>query len=317
MTDYAVTALKSPIAAPTGASRPVRDGLLTGHNGGVRFLFDLDFSWSYPGGALATRPAQGAPANDQVIYDIAERSNGRYRFNTVFQAPRATYAGGGFDYTNITHAPFGVQGPADAWASIYSAANDYFLWCGYYRLPTEADFKPSGGFAMMFSNTPNTGFHITNVEPFQVAQITSSGKKIQFIRQTTGGSGGQVTLSLATSTDYYANMCQLSFWRNASGVGARMKSATAEVSTSAAVGVNNSADFSTLRPTWGHAAEPNISFNSEDLAATNYRSYRGWLEDLSVSGRDPLVVLNADWARVQARIAKSAAANGGTSTIFV
>ncbi|MER8715312.1 hypothetical protein NKJ09_29405 [Mesorhizobium sp. M0189] len=45
--------------------------------------------------------------------------------------------------------------------------------------------------------------------------------------------------------------------------------------------------------------------------------YRGWVENLEVSGRDPQTVLDADWARIQARIAASASANGGTSLIFV
>ena len=53
-----------------------------------------------------------------------------------------------------------------------------------------------------------------------------------------------------------------------------------------------------------------------DLSQTPFRIYRGFVENLARSGRDPETVLDEDWDRVQARIAADIAANG-TQTIFV
>lgn len=309
MTDYYTTALRSPLAAPPGAVKPARDPVLAAASGGVRFLFDLDFSWCYPGGAFAGRPAPAAPLDNQVIYDIAERGNGRYVFNTVFEAPRATYAGGGFDYTNVTHSPYGVQGPNDAWASIHAAANDYFLVCSYMRLPTEAEWKPSGGIVPFFDSNLGTGFWIGQAEMLIMGFLGGTNfRGFQFARQTAVGSQSSLYINALGSPVAFGKFCQVAYWRNAAGVRARVKSVDGELSASGAVGANNTADYSALRPTWGSYRSPNLSFSAEDVLATNYRVYRGWLEDLTMSGRDPLSVLNADWDRVIAR----KTASGGT-----
>lgn len=314
MTDYTVPVLTSPSPPVSGidtgqARDPVAKGL---PSGAMRFLFDLDFSWCYPGGPLSGRPAQSAPANDQLIYDVSERANGRYRFNTVFEAPRATYSGGGFDFTPVTHRPHGVQGAADAWQSIHASANRYFLWVGYYRLPTSSDWKASNGDLPIFEGTPNTGTYITNVDPLVVVQITptAGNPRLRLRRQINIGasSANATVMDLIPTADFYGQLCQVAYWRNAEGQGFRMKSALAETSSVAAVGTETALDFSALRPTWGSSTEGNINISTEDRAASNFRVYRGWLEDLSLSERDPLTVLNADWDRVIAR----KTASGGT-----
>ena len=320
MTDYVANILRSPIPAPASANRKMRDPVLEGIADKCRFLFDLDFSWCYPGGDFAGRPAPGNPANDAVIRDIDERANGRHVFNTVFEAPRTTYAGGGFDFSNVTHKPFGVQGPADAWASIHAADNEYFMWFGYYRLPTSSDWKPSNGFVPLFSSSSASGVHISNPDPLIVTQVSPSAgnPRLQFSRQT--ALGGITSIALTPNASLYGKVCQLGFWRTPAGEGCiavPLDNEAAVLSGTATVGANNSTDFSAARPCWGDAGGTNLNMSAEDRAATNFRVYRGGLFDWAGVSAVPQDVLLADRNRVRARIAANAEANGGTSLIFV
>lgn len=320
MTDYVANILRSPIPAPAGAAIKYRDPILAGIADKCRFLFDLDFSYSYPGGAYSGRAAPGNPTNDQVIHDIADRADGRHVFNTVFEAPRTTYAGGGFDFSAVTHRPFGVQGPTDAWNTIHAASNEYFLWFGYYRMPISTDWLRVSGVASMFQSTPNTGFYISNPDPLTVTTTTISAgnPRLAFHRQTAVGT--VVTTLLTPTASHYGKTCQVAIWRNASGIGCHMIPLDVEangVSTTGAVGAENSADYSGLRPCWGASGGSNNNMSTDDRDATNYRLYRGGLFDLAGVVETPQSILLADRTRVRARIAASAAANGGTSVIFV
>lgn len=320
MTDYVVNCLRSPIPAPPGTEPKYPDSILTGIADKCRFLFDLDFSYCYPGGLRKGRPAQGNPTNDQVIYDLGRRANGRHVFNTVFEAPRTAYAGGGFDFSAVTHRPFGVQGPADAWDTMYAANNDYFLWFGYYRLPISSDWLRVSGVAAMFQSTPNTGFYVSNPDPLTVTTTTISAgnPRLAFHRQTAVGT---VVTTLLTPTEaHYGKTCQIAFWRNASGIGCHMiplDDEAASVATTGAVGPENSANYSALRPCWGASGGANNNMVTDDRDATNYRLYRGGLFDLTGVVETPQSILLADRTRVRERIAVSAEKNGGASLIFV
>lgn len=320
MTDYVANILRSPIPAPAGAAIKYRDPILAGIADKCRFLFDLDFSYSYPGGAYSGRAAPGNPTDNQVVHDIADRAAGRHVFNTVFEAPRTTYAGGGFDFSAVTHRPFGVQGPADAWDAMYAAPNDYFLWFGYYRLPISSDWLRVSGVAALFQSTPNTGFYVSNPDPLTVTTTTISAgnPRLAFHRQTAVGT--VVTTLLTPTAAHYGKTCQVAFWRNASGIGCHMiplDDEAASVATTGAVGAENSANYSALRPCWGASGGANNNMVTDDRDATNYRLYRGGLFDLTGVVETPQSILLADRTRVRARIAASAAGNGGTSLIFV
>jgi hypothetical protein len=315
MTDYGIPRINSSgIVGKVTNTNLKRDPLLEGlSDGDMRFLFDLDFSWCYPGAGSPPR-TQGSPTRNQTIYDISERANGTYTSPDIFEyAFLPDYAGGGFDYTDCDRNPWGVKGPTDAWDTIHAATDRYFLWCGYYRMPTQADWKPSGGFLQMFSNAVNNGFY-TEPEPLIITQISN---QLSAVRQK-AISGTRDIITITPTSDHFGKMCQLSYWRDANGQNFRMKSADGEVSASTSVGDETDVDFSGLGPVWGDSRQPNNgAYGSEDAAASNVRCYRGFLEDLNASGRTPLTVVDNDWTRIQERIAKSAAENGGTSTIFV
>lgn len=96
------------------------------------------------------------------------------------------------------------------------------------------------------------------------------------------------------------------FWRTASETGIRIKSSGGTSLVTAASGSANSANFSSNIPRFGPATNP---FGS--TMTRQYRIYSGGIENLAISGRSPVTVLDADWVRVQTRITASG------NTIFV
>lgn len=264
-----------------------RDAMLDNANDGVTFLFDLPFGFCWPG--------QDAPTNGDAVTDVAERANGSY----IATGTGVTFAGGGFDYTSLTGGKGYVAGPTDALDAI-SAGSQYFMVAAYMRLPSTADFAITGGAVASIFQAAASNY---TAGPDMVMLDINSSYQFEFRRQKYGSTyqtGGPVTVPEGLRGD----VCQIAFWRNASGVGTRIKSADTELNfTSPVVDTNNVASFAGLSPKWG--ATPGYGHILKS------RLYRGWVEDLSVSGRTPLTVLNDDWTRVQARIA----ASGGT--IFV
>jgi hypothetical protein len=259
-----------------------RDAMLDNANNGVRFLFDLPFGFCWPD--------QDAPANGDAVIDVAERANGSY----IATGTGVTFAGGGFDYTSLTGGKGYVAGPTDALDAI-SAGSRYFMAASYMRLPSTADFAITSGSVASIFQAAATNY--TAGADMVMIDINTS-YAIEFRRQTSGSTWVGTPSPVNVPETLRGRMCQIAVWRNAAGVGLRT-----------IVGSNNAASFAGLSPKWG--ATPGYG------SILKSRLYRGWVEDLSVSGRTPLTVLDDDWTRVQARIAKSAAANGGTSLIFV
>jgi len=318
MSDYLIPSIE--FGRPTAAAKsPIRDAMLEEvPAGAVRFAFDLDFSWCYPGGPWISRGPQLAPVRNQAVYDLCERADGYSANASYFEAVTAGYAGGGFDFgsTDPTELrnPYGVAGPTDAWNPIHASPNAYFMVVAYYKMPTAANWNPSNGFAQMFSSQTSNGFY-SDPEPLSFAQIQGN---LAATRQRNAVGILRDTLTLTPTAAHFGKMCQVAYWRNADGQGFRMKSADGEVSTSLPVNAENVSDYTGLAPVWGDArTSANGPLNADVKKALKFREYRGWLENLAASGRDPLTVLNNDWTRVQSRIAASAAANGGTSLIFV
>lgn len=271
-----------------------RDAMLDGDNGGVRFAFDLPFGFCWPG--------QDNPTNGDPVIDVAERANGAF----VETGTGTAFAGGGFDYTSLTGGKGYVEGPSDALATI-SAGAQYFMVVSYMRLPSAADFAPSPG-GVVASIFQAAALNYTTGPEMVMIDINPS-YQIEYRRQK-NGSTYQGMAPAALPDTVKGQLCQIAFWRNAAGLGLRVKSALGEYNYSTSVvDTNNVASFGALTPKWG--APPGYAFIPQS------RLYGGWVEDLELSGRKPLTVLDAHWARTQARITASAAAHGGTSAIFV
>lgn len=289
----------------SGLSSPVRDAYLRGAAAGsVPFLFDTTFPFSYPGGDYNTRAAAAAPANNAVIGNVAELGDGKF----VKDVNTVAYNGGGFDFSTAgTSALSFIQGPTSTFAGIQS--QQYFLIMIYMMLPTLAQINTQGTIQPFFTASTLGGYQI-GPDIGLMCFNGASANQIGFRRETAVGSNNGVS---ASCVGHNGQMTQVAVWRNASEMGLRLKSAAGGTTIATQpTGSNNTADFSTLPPMFGSV----IQYNGNSLGRF-YRMYRGGIENLALSGRTPATVLDADWLRVQARITASAAANGGTSLIFV
>jgi hypothetical protein len=282
----------STVSTREGLETLRRDALLSGDSGGVRFLFDLAFPFSYAG---------GAPANGAAINDVAENSNGSFQLAAT-QA--VGFNGNGFDFstltttTNTTYDENNVIAPASVWADIDAVQR--FLWCMYVRIPSESDFNSSVTLYPIFASSSHADGYSSVADPLTVAQrYSASTKQVSFRRQTAVGAQSELTCAAA---GHYGQVAQLAFWRNAAGVGGRIKSAGGTTTATNVSGSDNSADFSACQPRFG-TVQPFTAYASEALhrTARNFRMYRGFIENLDTSGRNPVTVLDADYERTIAR----------------
>lgn len=258
------------------------DAFCQGDNGGVKFLFDLA---SFP----------DSPATGNVIKDRAEVGDGSV---TLTGTGAVVKAGGGFDFSAVDDRSNCVAAPAGALASINT--NENFLVFFYWKLPAEADWYSNTGFIPLFDTTAhNSGYSAPVAD--MVAIGTTSAKELSVRRQTAGAT--VTTRAIPLVSGDYGIMNLWAYWRNASGDGVMLQNANRRVISPGTRSGDNSGDFSANvakfgvpQALWGtFAAKPSLaSFN-------NFRLYRGGFEDLSISGRAPVDILDADYARTVAR----------------
>ena len=294
-----VYTLNSPVVSnDTNLPIAVRDAVLKEDNGGVRFLFDLGFGFCYPGGPYTGRPAAGQPGDGSLIADIAEIGNGSF-VKSLGQT--VDYAGGGFDFSTLTLAVTSlvidpsnhVLAPA-VWAGIQ--AEQKFMVAKYIKMPTSGDWNSSNTIFPFFASSSALTAYAEAADPVVLNMSATSG--IQARRQTAVGE--HVALS-ASQTAHYGLVTQVAFWRTATETGLRLKSSAGTTLVTGAAGSLNAADCSACLPRFG-IVKPFTNFTiPEHRTARNFRMYRGWIENLALSGRSPAAVLDADWDRVSAR----------------
>jgi hypothetical protein len=290
--------LKSPVVSPD-TSLPViyRDKLLEGVlNDGVRFIADLAFPFSYPGGAFAGRAAAAAPANGALVADIAEVADGSV---VVVSGQAIGYAGGGFDFSALTARGSYLQIPASVANDIYTAYggnSQHFLFCAYVKLPASGEWNTLGSIAPFMSfASANAAVGVPDIVSVGQANPTS----LQSVRQTAGATLANNTVVIPSN--YFGLFAQVAFWRNAAGVGLTIKTANGRTTSTGAVGSNNSENFSAQTGKVGVCPAYWSSSLTGQSGAKNFRVYRCFVENLARSARDPLTVLDADYARVVAR----------------
>lgn len=262
----------------------VADPLLVGDNGGIVQLFDLAYGGSWV--------KQANPSTGDVIEDMSPRNND---LTTAFNSSnQVVFAGGGFDFAATTAGmPYAVRadvGKAPL-ATIHAAAYDYFLVCGYYRLPAAWNAAPT--IQVIFSTSS-----VYNADPDLLSfGMAAAGSSFTFRRQTSGSTRVEVNLP-AVPAAYLGKVAQIAFLRTAAGTYGHIRTSAGIVSATGPAGVDNAGDYSANRPMWGAAA------NLADLSAggrRDIRVYRGFISDLNTDPRDPIQTLADDWARVASR----------------
>lgn len=255
---------------------------------GVKFLFDLASQLSWP--SLA------APANGAAVKDIAGGADGSV---ALVAGQAITYAGGGFDFSAISLVPDVVKAPSGCLQSIHAADNDYFMVAFYAKMPLLGEWNVAASISPMFSCTDGVnGYATPEADLVTISQWYNSGKFLNARRQTNGSTANDA-ISISPVL-HHGLVTQVAYWRNASGCGLRMKSSGGTTLGTGPVGSNNTGDFSSKRPRWGICDSFNNPSN-HGAGPWHWRLYRGWLEDLSITDRDPVTVLDADYARTIAR----------------
>ncbi len=264
-------------------------------DGAVTFLFDFfaDYEASH---------AAAAYLNGQVIADLAAGDDGAMAVaagNVVGSVADL----GGADFSAITTGTGGtnVRGSVGCLADIRTGAQ-HFLLVGYFTLPSLADWNTAAALAAFFQTADAD--YTAGADLATVAQYTTGGvPRLEVRRQTNGGSGIVQTV-LFPDAAAYGKLAQLAFWRNAAGVGLRLRTSASDQAVTGAVGAANSGDFSATRPQWGLTnGFWTMAGVPAHVNAANFAVHRGWIENLEVSGRPPATVLDEDWARISARVA--------------
>jgi len=286
-----------------------RDPLIYGAtNEGIRFIADLGFGYCYPGGALSGRPAASAPANAAVVYDASDTANGIVR---VAAGDSVAYAGGGFNFGTVTKQGNYLEIPESVAADIYTVYggnSQQFMVCAYIKMPSSANWNTNASLATMlqFAGAGTATYQNTS-DLVLLAQGT--GGTLQARRQTAAGTITATSITMGAGD--YGLITQVAFWRNASGVGLRIKNSNGTQVVTGVAGSNNTQDFSAKTGQVGvsggfWAVDGNQTLiGSGQTAAKNFRLYRVFVENLARSGRDPVTVLDADYERVIARNAFS------------
>lgn len=320
-----------PVADP-GFDLLLRDQLLKGANDGVRYLYDAELPWCYPAGPQAGRPAPGAPADGAALRDISEHGDGVFR---KAAGQTVGFAGPGFELKGVTGRGCYIEIPAAANADLFAAAPagaavpgasqqwleshlmiwpDMSGWTGHSTgvyAPLWCTAGSDANLAAYYATTPERvwmGLKADgSVQPtFQLSLGTTAGTN--FV---------QLNMGSATANVHRGKLTQVAAWRTVGGaIGIRLKSA-AGTSILTGTAAANTVDYSASRTKVGVTPNAQWEASGMNLSSAPWRLYRGFIENLARSGRDPIVVLDADWARVQTRIAESAAANGGASQIFL
>lgn len=325
--------LRYPVSTnDTTKAKRVRDLLISGStdygivadNDGVRCLIDIGFNYCYPGGTYAGRSAPGAPAYGATVYDVAMRANGAVR---KASGQTIAYSGGGLDFASCTSRGNYIEVPASVAADLFAAApagaasvgsSQYFAIGDYVKWPNTSGWSDvsAGSYYPLFNwcgsvASPNAYYATTPEIVFFGLKPDGS---VQASFQTALNVVTSLQMGSSTANVHRGLLTQILAWRNASGIGIRLKSSAGTNVVTAALNSANTADYSAAAGKFGIG---NSIWPSSGMSASaNHRHYRLWIENLARSGRDPLAVADFDWAITAKRIAASAAANGGTSLIF-
>ncbi|OKP27607.1 hypothetical protein [Serratia fonticola] len=306
--------LQSPIVSTDPTLKvAVRDPIMRDvPNNGVRFIADLGFGFSYPGGPFDTRPESTNPNNGQPIYDVAEVNDG----STVIAGGQTiTFSGGGFDFSSITAHNNFLSIPPSVAADIFNEFNGHsqqFMVIAYFKLPAKANWNGASAIAPMLSWASGNA-SASNPDMVTIGQNVTQ-YRLSAIRQTGGST--LIETNIPMNDADFGGLGQVTYWRNSAGVGLSLRTVRTRTTTNGVMGADNAGNFSAQVGKFGVGNSYWSPLTPESKGAVKFKAYRIIVENLARSGRDPLTVADADWLRIQARITASAAANGGVSKVF-
>lgn len=277
------------VRLPTAFTDPtlpelVADEVLEGANGGVYFLFDIARTDSWDG---------STPTNGDVIGDLSDTGDGDWN---VESGATVSIAGNGIDLTsNASDKTCCIQVPAAVSSALYGGgtSDQYWMACLYAKLPTVGDWWTSGTIGPLLKFAADN--YTVGGEYFMIN--LKNDPAIQVRRATTVGNAEQLSATGSNLSVHYGLVTQILAYRNASGTFLRLKSSGGTTSVSLSPAAATTQDFSALRCQIGSGT--GVAWMLYGAGAP--RIYRGWIEDLEVSGRTATTVADADYTRTIAR----------------
>lgn len=269
-------------------------------------MWDTGLEWCYPGGPISSRAAADDPADGAPLYDMVSETAG-----SVVKPVGADiqWAGGGFDLSANTKGGAVMKSPAGCLASLHAAANDYFMWWGIYKLPTEAECVAGGG--GLFQTSADGAIYTTVPDLFSLTMASGTNPFLTFRRQTAVGTVSNMNVFLRPGSDAtnpstvtFGQVVFLRFIRTAGYVRSTLINAAGSKTEAVTltIGSNNSADYSALVPKWGAPDGLNASsMTTAQQNGTSVRCFGGGLADLNGFTGSPEGVSESYWARVIAR----------------
>ncbi|MGR1582427.1 hypothetical protein ACSSNL_13295 [Thalassobius sp. S69A] len=285
------------VSSAANLQKLTRDPVLKGAGNGALFGFDLSFDWSYD--------AETAPANAKTVRSIASAwdatdaeilaAAGEVQIRA---GQTLTNAGGGLDFSAVTRDANVVRGPAGVLAPLQAAQE--FCVISWFKMPSQADWNSGSTIAPIFTTSDANGYPAGP----DLLTICQEDDPLISARRQTNGAGTIEKLEIADLTNFYGQVTQVMYARTASQSYFRLKSALGEVTVTGAAGALNTGDLTGLRPQWGVVEAFNNLLDGSSFAehqdASNYRLYRGYIENLAVSGRAPIALADESWTKVSA-----------------
>ncbi|WP_156448189.1 hypothetical protein [Sphingobium sp. CCH11-B1] len=271
----------------------VRDQLLADSNDGVRFLFDYGRPYSWPN--------QDDPINGDGARDISNHANAAWTITSG--SPDFDPEDGGMDFSTVTTQPANLVVPAASFAADIFA-DQLFLVAMYLKLPSAAQWPAdASGYRYFMCGTLGSSSVVTSGEADIVSIGMWTNGSTHYLVAHRQKNGTVVDTLFIDMAGQFEAVGQLGFWRSATQQGLRWKSAAGTVLYTLSASTKNVTNFSSKTLQVGL---PNTFWGLSDAghrASSHYRMFRHFGENLARSGRDPVTVLDADYARNIGRFA--------------
>lgn len=260
----------------------------------VKWLADFRRPDCYAG---ATPVADNALVTNLArLLNDAEGSIPGGRFE-VAAGQTLAFADGGVDFSSITANNTYIEGPATACAAI-KANSEYYAFCVYVTLPSEADWTTALTLRPFMSTNTNGSGYAAVTDAFSFGMQIAAGSPYLYHQR-------QVTLSPLTTSpnallmpaSAFGAFAQIGGYRDATGQRLILRTAAGvSLSTLTATGANNATDFSSNKIISGiHGLW--AATGGAGTSAVNWKMHRQWVAATGLGPWDAEAKLAEDWDR--------------------
>lgn len=275
-----------------------RDELINNDNAGVKHLFDFGFGWSYPAGDLPRSETQD-PSDGDTVRDVSKNEN-----NGVFEIPSGvsmTHVGGGI----LLDGEYSLTGNIFSMSAVDNCLSDFsestsYINCMYVKLPSSEDMPDYGSSIVPLFSAADQGTNYSSSGELCLMALASKSEDGSYSTITSRlqrslGTVTSLTVQIPSDSDAFDNeVVQIATYVKDGVANLSVKSESLELLASSSF-TGNSEDITDNQLCYGTSRG---RFSGTGVA---YKVYRGFFENLDVSGRDPETVLSDDYDRTISR----------------